>query len=60
MLHLPEIKEKTKVLSKINGILGFLNFLYLSQVIQHIFFILTFLESVDNILKLLCNSFHIR
>ena len=60
MSHLPQIIEKTNVLSKINDILGFLNFLYLSQVIQHIFFILTFLESIDNILVLLCNSFHIR
>ena len=40
-------------------ILGFLNFLYLPQITQYIFFHLSLLVT-ENILVLFYNSFHIR
>ena len=45
---------------KIDHILGFLNFLYLPQIMQYTFLILTFLEFIENILVLLFHSFHVR
>ena len=47
--QLSQIKEKPNVLSKMCDILGFLNFLYLLQVMQQIFFFLTCLESIHQI-----------
>ena len=57
--HLLQIIEKVDGLSKRYDVLGFLNFLYLSQKIQFIFFILTFLESIENVLVLFSHFFHI-
>ena len=56
--HFLQIIEKT-VFSKMYDISRFQNFLYLLQTIQHIFFILTFLEAIENILVLFCHSFHV-
>ena len=50
-------------IKKIYDILGFLNFLCLLQTLdfhkQKIFVILTYLDSIENILILFCHSFYI-
>ena len=46
--------------SKMYDILGLLNFLYLPQKTQQIFFLLTILKLMENILVLFYHSFHIR
>ena len=56
--HLLQIIERTNVFSKMCDILGFLSFLYLSQITQQIFFILIFLV-IENILVLFYHFFHI-
>ena len=42
-LHLLQILEKTNVFSKVYGLLGFSNFLYLPKITQYIFFYLNLL-----------------
>ena len=42
---------------KIYDILGFLDFLYLLQTLQYIFIVLTYLDSIENIVILFCHSF---
>ena len=51
--------EITNVFSKMHHLLGFFNLLYLPQIMQYNFFILTFLVT-ENILVLFYHSFHIR
>ena len=57
-LHLLQMIRKTNVSSKMYDILVFLNFLYLPEITQMIFFILSFL-AIGNILVLFYHSFHI-
>ena len=47
--HLSQITERNNFLSKICYILGFLNCLYLLELMQKTFFILTVLESIHKI-----------
>ena len=56
---LPLMKNVFNVVLKIYHNLGFLNFLYLLKILQYIFIILTYLDSIENILISFCNSFYI-
>ena len=48
LLHFSEITEKTNFWSKVYDLLGYINSLYLLNLMQYIFFIITFLESIRN------------
>ena len=56
--RLLQIIKIINVFSKMYDVLGFLNFLYLPQITQQIFFILIVLV-IENILVLFYHSFHI-
>ena len=56
MTTLPVNNRKTLCFLKIYYILVFLDFLYLFQILQYI---LTYLDSIENILISFCNSFYI-
>ena len=52
MTTLNKDNRKTECFLRIYYVLGFLIFLYLSQTLQQIFIIMTYLDSIENILML--------
>ena len=44
---------------KMYDIFGVLDFLYLLQTLQQILVVLTYLDPIENVLTLICNSFYI-